>query len=194
MKKLILILIAGSLFAQNLPPQSEIREMTTSEKMMLYNMNIKSPARAVTYSFLLGSSGHAYAGNWKRGQLFLASEIGILGLSIFLFDRAWANEYCQEGELKVNYLGNSECWDYNNPSNPCCSGTDPDPKYNTAFNIVLATLPIVYFWDKIDAGKEVKKYNNKLYKSIFGKEPTSIGFKLQPTYQGANLTMSYSLD
>ena len=165
MKKLILILMVGSLFAQNLPPQSAIEKMTTSEKMMLYNMNIKSPARAVTYSFLLGSSGHAYAGNWKRGQLFLASEIGILGLSIFLFDRAWANEYCQEGELKVNYLGNSECWDYNNPTNPCCSETDPDPKYN-----------------------------NKLYKSIFGKEPSSFSLNLQPTYQGANLTMSYAFD
>ena len=72
MEKLLIIalLIVGSLFGQNLPPQSNITNMTASEKMMLYNMNKKSPARVVTYSFLLGSSGHAYAGNWNKGLLF----------------------------------------------------------------------------------------------------------------------------
>ena len=51
---------------------------------------------------------------------------------------------------------------------------------------------ITHIWQIVDAGKETKKYNRRLYKSIYGKEPPPISFKLQPTYKGANLTMSYS--
>jgi len=38
MKKLIFILTIGSLVAQYLPPQSEIDNMTTTSKMLLYEM------------------------------------------------------------------------------------------------------------------------------------------------------------
>ena len=46
----------------------------------------------------------------------------------------------------------------------------------------------------VDARNQVKKYNRNLYKSIYGNEPPSIGFTLQPTYKGANLTMFLSFD
>ena len=44
MKKLLFILMIGTLFAQYLPPQSDIAKMSSTEKLMLYNMNEKSPA------------------------------------------------------------------------------------------------------------------------------------------------------
>ena len=49
-------------------------------------------------------------------------------------------------------------------------------------------------WEVIDAEKEVNKYNNRVYKTIYGKEPPSFSLNLQPTYKGANLTMSYSFN
>ena len=49
-------------------------------------------------------------------------------------------------------------------------------------------------WERVDVYKEVKKYNNRIYKDIFGKEPPSFSLNLQPTYQGANLTLAYKFD
>ena len=43
-----------------------------------------------------------------------------------------------------------------------------------------------------DANRQVDKYNKRIYKEIFGKEPPSFSLNLQPTYQGANLNLSYS--
>ena len=181
--------MVGGIFGQNLPPQSEIRKMATSEKMMLYNMNKKSPARAVTYSFLLASSGHAYADNWSRGLLFFGSEIGALTLAYVFHRKAYDNGYCERGTLQDDGYGcdtggiftNHDVW-------------YPDKEYNIISLSFLASVPIIYFWEKVDAVKEVKKYNKILYKSIYGKEPPSISLNLQPTYQGATLTMSYALD
>ena len=53
---------------------------------------------------------------------------------------------------------------------------------------------ITHIWQIVDAGKQTKIYNNNLHKKLFGKEPPSMSFKLKPTYQGANLTMSYAFD
>jgi len=53
---------------------------------------------------------------------------------------------------------------------------------------------ITHIWQIVDAGKQTKIYNNNLHKKIFGKEPPSMSFKLQPTYKGANLTMSYAFN
>ena len=48
-------------------------------------------------------------------------------------------------------------------------------------------------WEKIDAYQEVEKYNNRIYKKIFGKEPPSFSLNLQPTYNGINLSLNYSI-
>ena len=45
-------------------------------------------------------------------------------------------------------------------------------------------------------GYDVKKVKviNTFYKKIFNKEPPSFSLDLQPTYQGATLTMSYAFN
>ena len=75
-----------------------------------------------------------------------------------------------------------------------CRGAFNDE--NTACEILgwtsISTMAVLRVWEIIDAGKEVKRYNNNVYRKIFDREPPSFSLNLQPTYQGANLTMSYS--
>ena len=59
----------------------------------------------------------------------------------------------------------------------------------------LVVLGSIYsIWILFDVAKKTRQYNDKLYKNIFGTEPPPFSLNLQPTYQGANLTMSYALD
>ena len=81
MKKLILILMVGSLLAQYLP---DISKMSEIEKMLVFENNKKSPALGVWFSFLLSSSGHAYAGDWNRGLKFTAGEVA--GLLFYIYE------------------------------------------------------------------------------------------------------------
>ena len=60
------------------------------------------------------------------------------------------------------------------------------------FSMIFVVAPIISILEKVDAYKEVKRYNHRIYKDIFGKEPPSFSLNLQPTYQGANLNLSYS--
>ena len=53
---------------------------------------------------------------------------------------------------------------------------------------------LIQIWELIDIGMETKRYNHNLYREIFGKEPPSFSLNLQPTYQGANLTLAYKFD
>ena len=53
---------------------------------------------------------------------------------------------------------------------------------------------LILIADVVDSGFEATKYNRKLYKNIFGEEPPSFSLNFRPTYQGANLTMSYSFN
>ncbi len=201
MKKLILsvLLIVGFLFSQNLPPQSDIEKMTASEKMMLYNMNKKSPALGVTYSFLLSTSGHAYAGNWKKGMKFFGAQLGALSMFLIFNNLSFQNQYCEKGEIReIDEYGDGLCFNVEeNEYYSFASGyrySNLDPVYLSTSIVALALIPIISIWEKIDAGKEVKKYNRILYKSIYGEYPSSFSLNLQPTYQGANLTLSYSLN
>ena len=41
-------------------------KMTNTDKMLWYQNEKKSPARAFFYSWLIPTPGHAYAGDWKR--------------------------------------------------------------------------------------------------------------------------------
>ena len=45
----------------------------------------------------------------------------------------------------------------------------------------------------LDTFLQTIAYNKNQYRTIFGKEPPSLSMKLQPTHQGANLTMSYAI-
>ena len=95
-KKLLLIalLIVGCGFAQDLPSNSQIDQMSDKEKEQLYNDNKKNPLLAgiLDLGISLGGSqtnlvlfagipslGHAYVNNWRRG-LFLG--IGSFGFSM----------------------------------------------------------------------------------------------------------------
>ena len=144
----------------------DVSKMSETEKMLVFENNKKSPALGVVSSFLLPSTGHAYSGNWGKGLIFFGS-------SFICF-----------------YYSINNAFDYS--SSPTKTTVELDWNYKSTLTFFLAmgfrTCEI------IDAGKEVKKYNNKLYKSIFGQEPPSFSLKLQPTYQGANLTMSYAFN
>tara|TARA_Y100000310_G_C20107939_1_gene545760 strand:- start:53 stop:547 length:495 start_codon:yes stop_codon:yes gene_type:complete len=164
MKKLILLFIVGSLFAQYLPPQSDIAKMSSTEKLMLYNMNKKSPALGVVYGMIVPTLGHAYANNWKRGIIINGTKLGSYILYVIYWDKAVWDEEGKEDE----YYRKSELFS----------------------NIFLLTV----IFDVIDSGFESNRYNKNLYRTIFGEEPPSFSLNLQPTYQGATLTMSYAFN
>jgi len=46
----------------------------------------------------------------------------------------------------------------------------------------------------LDTFLQTIAYNKNQYRTIFGKEPPSLSMKLQPTYQGAHITMSYAFN
>ena len=163
MKKLILILMVGSLFAQNLPPQSDIEKMTATEKMMLYNMNQQNPTSNMLASWLVPTLGHYKTGNWKRGATIYFGGLLIsfgagLGLDYMIEQDG---DVTSDDGLFIGWIGGA----------------------------IISNI-----WQVADAGIQTKRYNRRLYKSIFGQEPSSIGFKLQPTCQGATLTMSYAFN
>jgi len=147
----------------------DLEDMSQTEKMMMYNSYNKTPMAGVLYSWLFPSLGHAYANNWKRGTLFL------LGQTISI----------TSGILLLNITEHS-CDDYGE----YCD--DYYPYKGSGLTMLLIVTPIITIWEKVDAYKEVKKYNNRLYKDIFDKELPSFSLNLQPTYQGANLNLSYS--
>ena len=64
----------------------------------------------------------------------------------------------------------------------------------SGFIYAMIGAAITHIWQIVDAGKETKKYNRRLYKSIYGKESPSITINLLPFYQGANITMSYAFN
>ena len=78
MKKLaiILTLLLSFGFSQIMIPDTSI--MTSTEKMLWYQNEKKSPALAVFFNTILPTAGYAYAGDWKRGIKFKATEIGLL--------------------------------------------------------------------------------------------------------------------
>ena len=61
-------------------------------------------------------------------------------------------------------------------------------------NFFAGIFTFVYLIQMPHLINETEKYNNNLYRKIFNKEPPSFSLNLQPTYQGANLTMSYAFN
>ena len=155
--------MVGGLFAQYLPPQSEIVKMSSTEKLMLYNLNKKSPALGVVYGMIVPTLGHAYSNNWKRGIMINSAKLSSYILSVIYNDNAF-----DAGSKRKDYEKKSELFE----------------------NLFL----LILIADVVDSGFEATKYNRKLYKNIFGEEPPSFSLHLQPTYQGANLTMSYAFN
>ena len=163
---IILLLIVGCGFAQDLPSQSEIDNMTNSGKILLYERNSKDPYKAIIYSSLLSSYGHKYVGKWRKGLLFTSAEVGFSFLGLYELVSGCIDQ--------INPYGSTNC------------------KISSSSYVFFGLAGFLKIWEIIDAGKEAKKFNRKLYKSIYGKEPPPISFKIQPTYKGTNLTMNYS--
>ena len=85
----ILLLIVGSLFTQNLPPQSDIENMTASERMILYENHNKSIGIAMglnLFPFPFSSIGFAYIKDWRRGLLYDAAYGINLGIIAYTYD------------------------------------------------------------------------------------------------------------
>ena len=62
------------------------------------------------------------------------------------------------------------------------------------WSTLLGIVATSHILCSVDALNQTKKYNHNLYRDIFGKEPPSFSLNLQPTYQGANLTLAYKFD
>ena len=89
----MLLLIVGGMFAEELPSQIILNQMSDIEKKQLYNDNSKKPLLAgildlgISFAGIsqlnilviggIPSLGHAYTNNWKRGVL--------LGVSTWLY-------------------------------------------------------------------------------------------------------------
>ena len=187
----------GGLFAQNLP---DFSQMSETEKMLIFQQIKKNPTTAVIYPLLFPTTGHAYANNWKRGLGFLGAEIlGSYIVYSYSIKQAYKKEEnvaCPAGIYYSDGNEGSGCY-----ASSVCEGCHYLSKgslklgaYTSALSYATLGFGLVRILEIVDATKEVKKYNNKLYKQIFGKEPPSFSMKLQPTYQGATLTMSYAFN
>ena len=157
MKKLILLLIIGSVFGQNLPTQPEIEKMTIAEKKLLYTLNKKHPNLTVLLEFILPTAGYIYADkkNWETGILHRIVELTAIDLA----------------------------YKYDNTDSP-----------NAFFNskITIGVAIFIHLYELYNVKKITNDYNNNLSRKIFGEAQAELSFNLQPTYQGANLTMSYA--
>ena len=91
MKRLLigLFLISNFGFTQVVPDTSK---MTMTEKMMWYNNEKKSAARGILYSFLIPTTGHAYAGNWKRGLIIKGAQVTLIIIQVLVYEEAKGNE------------------------------------------------------------------------------------------------------
>ena len=178
MKKLavILTLLLSFGFSQIMIPDTSI--MTSTEKMLWYQNEKKSPALAVFFNTILPTAGYAYAGDWKRGIKFKATEIGLLvGGPLIMYFKAEefpSAEHISRGGYCTN------CMDY-----------DLHPIFGAIGVIMIVGVPIVFIWEFIDVAKTTKKYNNQLYKNLFGKDG-SMQFSLIPQPKGIGLGLSYN--
>ena len=61
---------------------------------------------------------------------------------------------------------------------------------NRNLNTALIGSVVIQLYSYFDVAKQTRNYNRNLYREIFGKEPPSFSLNLQPTYQGAHLTLA----
>ena len=158
---IILTLLLSFGFSQIMLPDTS--KMSDAEKMMWYQNEKKSPALAVLCSFFLPSSGHAYAGNWKRGLKITAIKYSLFLAATHLHSRMANFEHNSSEHSRYEVL---------------------------SIGFYLGTLG-VSIYELIDAAGQTKKYNNQLYKNLFG-TPPSMQFNLIPQPKGISLGLSYN--
>lgn len=111
--------------------------MTDMQKAAMYERDKKEEWTAIVLSLLLTSAGHAYAGNWGRGLLFLLGKIGAIGMM----------------------------------------ATEDGPRYSDDRSLVrglgVGFLLAFIIGEPIDAAREVRNYNERLYTNIYGLPPVT---------------------
>ena len=172
MKKLtiLLTLLLSFVFSQIMMPDTS--KMTNTEKIMWYQNEKKSAALAVGFSVLLPSAGHAYAGDWTRGLKFKSSQILLFIVGGTLAAEGASREWKNVGGTRIKKRKSTTL-------------------YNVGVIMCIAGPIAIYIWELIDVAKTTKKYNNQLYKNIFGKDP-SMQFSLIPQPKGIGLGLSYN--
>lgn len=163
-------------------PLTQSSSMTYSRQMLTYQNQKRSQGSAVISSIILPTAGHAYAGNWGRGLLFFATEIGLL----ILANTAGIDRECETytyNRFQYSSSGNYEHVPY---SYVQCSR-----KHNPLFFVGIAGSIVTRLIEIIDAGKEVKRFNLKLYNRLFLSQ-SDFGLNIRPHKDGANLLLAYN--
>ena len=153
---IVLIIMFNVSVGQIIVPDTS--KMTNTEKMLWYQNEKKSPALAVFFNTILPSTGYAYAGDWKRGLVFKAIQVGS----------------ALSGNLIYGLNGRR-------------SGVGISGYFEMGFYAITAAT---VFYEYYDVAKTTQKYNNQLFKNIFGKEP-EWKVNLVPYERGIGLSLSY---
>ena len=97
---IVLVIMFNVSVAQKIVPDTS--KMTNTEKMLWYQNEKKSPARAFFYSWLIPTAGHAYAGDWNRGLIFKGSELALLfGGLVLINGPNWSPEKEEKGGVLI---------------------------------------------------------------------------------------------
>ena len=115
-------------------------KMTNTDKMLWYQNEKKSPARAFFYSWLIPTSGHAYAGDWKRGLKYPAYQCASITAGILYFNKG-----------KIG------------------TGSYRSSKSERTLWVVLPLCIGIRVSEFLDVSKAVNDYNQHLYAKLFGK-------------------------
>jgi len=167
MKKLILlILLINYLFPQINQNQSY------THKMIYLESQQKNALVAVSLEILIPNGGYHYLDRAAITNLpFSLIRWGSGVASLFFIN-------LEEQSIK------GEC--------TCMTKSFTIDDEEVLFQLAVYSLfTIIQMHDLIEKTAE---YNNNVYRKIFNSEPPSFSLNLQPTYQGANFTMSYSFN
>ena len=137
-----------------------------TQQMLMYQTQKKNEGTAMLFSLIIPSGGHAYAGNWGRGLGLAASEVGLLIMAISI----GFTENCSS-----SYYSAYEYCDY-----------EPNGLFWVGYLGAIATR----FYEIFDAGKEVKKYNQRLLMQ-YGMGP-GFSMNIVPQKKGASLKLAYN--
>ena len=111
MKNLILILMVGSLFAQDVDTSG----MSEMEKQMLFKQNDKSPAFAGFCAMLYPALGHGYVGDVGRGYrpYILSASLYSSVILMVMMQNSWVFDYNSEfadGTLLPTVIASLALW------------------------------------------------------------------------------------
>jgi hypothetical protein len=152
--------------------KTEIQLKDSLQDLMIYSQAEKNPSTAVLWSILLPSAGHAYAGNWGRGLIFTAGEIGFLLLA-------------SEGIEKISHTYTNYV-DWGWPFKPWeYTTTKVEIVYHDLYWIGLTGMVVLKLWEIIDASGEADRYNTELRKMLSNiLSDNNINFHVSKGYAG----------